>query len=476
MPTSDHAPQPADPTLADAIRTAVSARFAASLEDLEALVRIPSVSWDGFDPSAVDRSADAVAALFRDTALFDTVEVVRHTVGDYQGRPAVVGRRPARNGRPTILLYAHHDVQPEGSADAWATPPYEPTRAGDRLFGRGAADDKAGVVLHLASLRALVDAVGPDPDIGIALFIEGEEEFGSGSFGAILDAHGDLLAADAVIVADSDNWDEHTPAITVGLRGGGSLNVTVSTLDHPVHSGGYGGAVPDAMIAAIRMLDSLWTADGEVAVAGLAEEDFDYPDYGDDRLREESGLLPGVSPIGGGHILSRLWAKPSITVTGADLPSVAHASNTLLSSVRFRVSVRIAPSQDPIAAHRAVAEHLRAHTPFGARVEIDGDSFSPGYRADAGGWATALLTASLGEGWGHPTELIGIGGSIPFINDLLARFPDTQVLITGVEDADSRAHSPNESLLIPTFEKAIVGEALFLASANSATAEELATN
>lgn len=464
---------PDDASRTEAVRAAVDAGFDATLADLNDLVRIPSVSWDGFDLSQVDRSAEAVADLLRATGLFPEVTVVSHQVGDYQGRPAIVARRSPKNGRPTILLYAHHDVQPEGPDELWNTPPYEPTLKGDRLYGRGTADDKAGVMLHVASLRALTAVAGPDPDLGIALFIEGEEEFGSGSFGAILAAHTETLRADAVIVADSDNWDEDTPAITVGLRGGGAITVKVSTLDHSVHSGSYGGAIPDAPLAAIRLINSLWDANGEVAVPGLTEDTFDYPDYDEARLREESGLLPGVTPVGTGHILSRSWAKPSITVTGTDLPSLQNASNTALASARFKLSVRIAPSQDPAAAQRAIIEHLRAHAPFGAHLEFETEDLNPGYKADASGWAAELLGEAMADGWRHDAAFIGVGGSIPFINDLMATFPHTHVLVTGVEDADCRAHSPNESLLIPTFRKAIASQALFLARANGATLEEL---
>ena len=457
---------PAAPSNLEATLTAVDAGFDRALTELKDLVRIPSVSWDGFDQAHVEASAQAVADLFNATGLFPEVSVVRHKVGDYQGRPAIIARRPARGNKPTVLLYAHHDVQPEGDLALWDTPPYEPTTRGDRLFGRGAADDKAGVVLHLASLRALLEVAGPDPDLGIALFIEGEEEFGSESFGAILAAHADVLRADAVIVADSDNWTGETPSITVGLRGNAAVVVTVSTLDHAVHSGMFGGAIPDAPLAAIKLINSLWDEHGAVAVPGLVHEHFDYPDYNEDRLREESGLLPGVSTVGEGHILSRMWAKPAITVTGSDLPSLINASNTALPRVRFKLSVRIAPSQDPAAAAQAIREHLERNAPFGAKVELEFEGPNPGYMAKLDGWAATLLTDAMTETWPNPPLHTGIGGSIPFINELVDTFPDIQVLVTGVEDADSRAHSPNESLLLSMFKRAIASQALFLARAN----------
>ncbi len=449
-----------------AVTAEVEQHFDDWITTLSDLVGIPSVSWDTFDLSRVNDSAEAVRSLFASTGLFDSIRIVQEDVGDYNGRPAVLARREAKNGRPTILLYAHHDVQPPGDDELWDSPPFEPTRRGDRLFGRGAADDKAGVMLHLASLQVLAKTLGDSFDLGIALFIEGEEEFGSGSFTAILERHADTLAADALIVADSSNWDETTPALTVGLRGNVTFPLTVRTLEHALHSGMHGGAVPDAFMAATRLVNTLWTDDGSVAVAGLLETDFDYPDYDEARLRAESHLLPTSEAIGSGHILSRTWAKPAITVTGIDAPSVAQASNTLLPSVTLRLSVRLAPGQDPHEAFAAVEKHLHEHTPFGATVTLGSADFGSGFTAATDRWATPLMLTAMERGWGKAPLSIGVGGSIPFITDLVRTFPDAQVLVTGVEDADSRAHSPNESLLLSAYRKAVIAQTLFLISAD----------
>src|SRR6185312_12839342 len=209
------------------------------------------------------------------------------------GQPAVLATRAAKNGRPTILLYAHHDVQPPGADADWQSPPFEPTVRGDRIYGRGAADDKAGVVAHLAAIRAFIATVGPDFDLGLALFIEGEEEFGSRSFKNFLTEHRNQLAADVIVVADSDNWDIDTPALTVGLRGNVTFKLRISTLAHASHSGMFGGAAPDAMLAATRLLATLHAEDGSVAVAGLTSREADTPEYSEDKLREEAALLPG---------------------------------------------------------------------------------------------------------------------------------------------------------------------------------------
>jgi acetylornithine deacetylase/succinyl-diaminopimelate desuccinylase-like protein len=315
---------------------------------------------------------------------------------------------------------------------------------------------------HVAAIRALVEAEGDDLDLGLAVFIEGEEEAGSRSFSDFLAKHHDALAADVIVVADSDNWDVDTPSITIALRGNVTFRLTVRTLDHASHSGMFGGAVPDAMMAAVRLLDSLWDQDGSVAVAGLASTEMETPEYDDARLAEEAALLPGVSPVGTGPILTRLWAQPSITVTGIDAPSVANASNTLLPEVSVRISARIAPGQTAADAYRALEAHVQGHRPFGAHVEIsDVDQGDP-FLVDTTGWAMAEATAAMTAGWGRAPVQAGIGGSIPFIADLVEAFPSAQILVTGVEDPDTRAHSPNESQHLGVLQRAILSEAVLL--------------
>jgi acetylornithine deacetylase/succinyl-diaminopimelate desuccinylase-like protein len=439
-----------------------------TIADLSRLVRIPSVSWAAFDPTHVSESADAVAGLVRGLGVFDSVEVSRATIGDTQtlGQPAVLATRAARNGRPTILLYAHHDVQPPGHDEDWESSPFEPTVRGDRLYGRGAADDKAGVLSHIAAIRALVETVGSDFDLGLAVFIEGEEEFGSRSFSNFLAQHRRELAADVIVVADSDNWDIHTPALTVGLRGNVTFRLTVRTLEHASHSGMYGGAVPDAMLATIRLLATLHTEDGSVAVEGLTSRESHTPEYSEEKLRHEAGLVEGVTSIGSGPILGRIWSKPAITVTGIDAPTVANASNTLAPVVSVRISARIAPGQPSGEAFAALEKHLLANAPFGARIEIDDVDQGNGFLVDTSGWAVSEVKAAMAEAWAADVVEMGVGGSIPFIAELVSVFPAAQILVTGVEDPGTRAHSPNESLHLGVFQRAILSEALLLARLN----------
>ncbi|MBW4043125.1 MAG: M20/M25/M40 family metallo-hydrolase [Acidobacteria bacterium] len=449
---------------------AVTAGFPAALGALGRLVRIPSIAFPGFPDEPLVTSAEAVAQLLRDTGAFELVEVRRSDYrtedGSATGSPAVVARRPAAPGRPTVLLYAHHDVQPAGRDELWDTPPFEPTLRGGRLHGRGASDDKAGVITHVAAVTAASHALGDDLGVGIAVFVEGEEEAGSRSFDAFLAEHHSVLEADVIVVADSDNVSTTVPALTSSLRGNVTATLEIATLDHASHSGMFGGAAPDAVLASVRLLDTLWDEDGAVAVAGLesAVPPADGPTGpSDEQLVADAALLPGVRSIGRGSVAERLWYGPSITVTGIDVTDVVNASNTLLPSVRVRVSCRVAPGQDAGEAFAALERHLRAHAPFGAHLAVTDVDLGQPFLVDQSGWAARAARSALADGWGAEPELTGIGGSIPFISTLTERFPTAQILITGIEDPDTRAHSPNESQDLGVLRKAIAAEALLLA-------------
>lgn len=452
------------------MRTAALAGVPAALADLGALVRIPSIAWPAFDQAPLQRSAEAIAALLRGLDFFERVEVTDAAIPgtDERGRPAVLATRAARNGRPTVLLYAHHDVQPPGDDELWDSPPFEPTVRDGRLYGRGAADDKAGIMAHIAALRALTETAA-DVDLGVAVFFEGEEEYGSRSFAAFLADHTDALRADAIVVADSGNWDERTPALTVSLRGNARFTLGIRTLAHASHSGMFGGAVPDAMMAAVTLLATLWSDEGDVAVEGLLERDAETPPYTEETLRSEAGLLDGVRPAGTGSILGRIWNKPSITITGIDATSVAAASNTLAPSTSVVISARVAPGQSAQDAYDAIEAHLRARAPFGAELTFSDVDLGDPFLVDTGGWAVDDVRAAFRGGYEVDPVDIGVGGSIPFIADLVREFPDAQILVTGVEDPHSRAHSPNESLHLETFRKAVVSEALLLARLDART-------
>lgn len=448
------------------VKEKIDAAFPVAIANLGDLVRIPGIAWDAFDAQQLELSAEAVAALFRETGIFELVEIRRAEANGKVGAPAVVARREARNGRPQVLLYAHHDVQPPGDLSVWNTPEFQPTLIDGRIFGRGAADDKAGIVTHLTAIKTLVETLGNDFEVGVSIFIEGEEEAGSPTFRNFLEANRDVLAADVIIVADSANWTTTIPALTTTLRGLVSQVIEVQTLDHAVHSGMFGGAVPDAMTATLRLLASLHDEAGDVAVEGLHSSKAADLDFTEEQLRIDSGLLDGVSAIGTGSILDRIWTKPSITVIGIDAMSVAMSSNTLLPSVKAKISMRIAPGQEPKDALALLRAHLESHVPFGAKLSYGEVELGKPFEANAAGWAKKLAEASLSAAFGNESVDIGIGGSIPFIADLLEVFPSAQILVTGVEDADSRAHSPNESVHVDTLRGAMVAESLFLIKGN----------
>jgi acetylornithine deacetylase/succinyl-diaminopimelate desuccinylase-like protein len=460
-----------EPDLSSKVRDEVDKDFSQRVATLGKLVRIPGIAWEAFDEADLERSAEAVAELFRASGVFDEVEIKRSVVDGKPGAPAILASRPAKNGRPHVLLYAHHDVQPPGDDSQWLTPAFEPTAKDGRIYGRGAADDKAGVVAHLTAIETLKAIAGDDFDLGISVFIEGEEEAGSRTFRAFLDENKDKLAADVIIVADSMNWSPEVPALTVSLRGMVSQEFTIRTMEHAVHSGMFGGAVPDAILPMVKVLASLHDDKGNVAIKGLSTYKFDDLPYTDENLRADSSLLPQVSQIGDGGIMDRIWGKPALTIIGIDVPSVAMSSNTLLPTASAKLSLRIAPGQDPDEALALLRAHLTENVPFGAVLELGAVETGKPFMADTSGWAQELAQNSLEAAFGNPMVEIGIGGSIPFIADLTEVFPNAQILVTGVEDADSRAHSPNESVHLEGLKNAMVAEALFLILGNNLQSE-----
>jgi acetylornithine deacetylase/succinyl-diaminopimelate desuccinylase-like protein len=425
--------------------------------DLEDLVRIESVWADPARRSEVQRSAEAVSKLLSDAG-FGDVRIVAEG-----GAPAVIAHHPAPAGAPTVLLYAHHDVQPEGDPDQWNTAPFEPTERDGRLYGRGTADDKAGIATHLAAFRAH----DGNPPVGVTVFVEGEEESGSPSLSRLLSTHRDALAADVIVIADSDNWSTDIPSLTVSLRGLADCVVEVATLDHGLHSGMWGGVVPDALTVLVRLLASLHDDNGNVAIEGLHESDAAPVDYTPERVRADTGLLDGVREIGSGSVAQRLWAKPAVTVIGIDTTPVARSSNTLIPRARAKISMRVAPGGYAAAHLAALTRHLQSHAPWGAQVTVTPGDLGEPYAIDATGPVYEAARQAFREAWGHEAVDTGVGGSIPFIAEFAAAFPAAKILVTGVEDPDTQAHSINESLHLGVLERAATAEALLLARLGS---------
>jgi cysteinylglycine-S-conjugate dipeptidase len=442
--------------MSDQIRAAVQSVLPGIRSDLEDLVRIESVSADPARAQEVQRSAEAVAELFR-AEKFETVDIV--SAREDGGAPAVIAHKAGPEGAPTVLLYAHHDVQPENDHAEWDSPPFEPTERGDRLYGRGAADDKAGIAAHLGALRVF----GDDVPVSVTMFVEGEEEVGSDSLPALLQEHQERLRADVIVIADSGNWDIGVPALTTSLRGLVRADIEVRTLTHAVHSGMWGGLVPDALITLSRLIAGLHDDAGNVAVAGLHSGPAADVEYPEDRLRAESGAAPGIEWIGDGSVVERLWTRPSLSITGLDAPKVDGASNTLVPTARAKISMRIAPGDTTENGLACLRRHLEARVPWGAELTFTVVDTGEATQIDATGPAYDAARAAFTEAWDgtEPVDM-GVGGSIPFIAEFLEAFPEASVLVTGVEDPDTRAHGANEGLHLAEFERVVLAEALLL--------------
>lgn len=425
--------------------------------DLKRLVRIPSVWADPEYVADTEECAAAVAELARELGP-ETLHVLRSEGGG----PAVIARWPAPPGQPTILLYAHHDVQPSGGDERWTSDPFEPTERDGRLYGRGTADDKAGVMTHLAAIRAF----GGEPPVGVTLFVEGEEESGSPTLPDLLHEHHDLLAADIIVIADSANPAVDVPAVTTTLRGAVDVVVEVAMLTGPTHSGFHGGPVGDALTALCHMLSSLHDKDGEVAVAGLRSTigaDASVLTTSEKEFRSEAGLLEGTELLGSGTLPERLWHKPAIAVLGIDAPEVEGSANVLVPQARARVGMRIAPDEEAIAARDRLADHLRGHVPWGAHVSVSpGVGVGEPVRLNTKGEVYRIAKRVLADAYGNPTVETGIGASIPFITEFSRAFPDATVLVTGVGDPASRWHGIDESLSLEMFHKGILAEVFML--------------
>jgi acetylornithine deacetylase/succinyl-diaminopimelate desuccinylase-like protein len=421
--------------------------------ELERLVRIPSVSADGYDPSEVRRSAEASAEILAAAGLRDA------RLLEIDGaHPAVFGEAQGPDGSPTVLLYAHHDVQPTGPEHLWDTDPFEPVEKEGRLYGRGTSDDKCGVAMHAAILRAF----GGRPPVAVKVLIEGEEEIGSAHLAAFLSEYGDALEADVVVVADSGVWKVGVPGITTSLRGLVDCVVEVRTLDHAVHSGMYGGPVVDAVTALSRLVATLHDDRGNVAIAGLATGPEPPVDHTEEEYRAEAGVTEGVHLVGEGGITERLWMKPSVGVLGLDAPSVQNATNQLIPSARAKISLRLAPGDDPERAMEALVGHLESNAPWGARVTVTRGAGGRPFQLRADGQAFDAARRAFKEVWGTDPVEMGTGGSIPLVAALADRYPDAQILLTGAADPDCRAHSENESVDLGELERSVAGEALLL--------------
>lgn len=437
--------------LADARRDA--ARLMPEMvAELRALVQHPSISLDGYPRRAVEAAGVAVTELmarsgFSGARLIDVPG----------GVPAVYADVPGPAGTPTVLFYAHFDVQPAPDGSGWESDPWAITERGGRLFGRGAADDKSGVILHAATMR-LFDGV---PPVGIKLIIEGEEEADS-RLERLLATRPELFRADVVVSADNGNLVTGKPVLETTLRGDASCLVEVQTLERAVHSGLFGGAAPDALVALIHVLGGLWAEDGATIVPGLRRSDWQGEAMPEDLFRAMAGVRPGVSLAGSGTIASRLWSQPSVTVLGLDVAPVARAANILAPTARAKLGLRVAPDADVVAELDAVMACLRSRAPAWADVVVTPGKVTTGFVAPKGGRADRAARSALRDAFGVEPADIGCGGGIPLMGALQIALPRAEFVLWGAQDLAANAHGPNESVDPLEIERMIVSQALFL--------------
>jgi len=445
-------------TAAD-VRAAAEAAFDDVRPELEAHIRTPSVSAQGFDPDLVRSSAEQTAqGLMR--AEFKGVRLLEVDAA----HPAVIGHAPGPEGSPTVLLYAHHDVQPAGPRKLWDSPPFEPTERDGRLYGRGAADNKAGIAIHAAALRAWEGR----PPVGVTVLVEGEEEVGSPHLAAFLARYGERLRADVIVFADCASWRVGRPALTTSLRGILDCTVEVRTLDHAVHSGRYGGLAPDALTTLCRLLATLHRRNGTVAVRGLRNCRIRSLDVDKTDLRQAAGLRPGVRMLGRGSLTGRLWGKPAVSVLRIDTGPDAEFAHRLVPAARAELSIRLAPGDDTRRALRAIEEHLRRHAPWGAEVTVTVTKEGQPVRIATAGPAYQAFRRACIDTWGQPPVEPGSGGSLPLVAALARTYPNAALLLTGAEDPGSMAHAENESVDLGDLRNCCVSEALLLGHLGSA--------
>ncbi|MFI0874719.1 dipeptidase [Streptomyces sp. CS149] len=427
-------------------------------EELAELVAFQSVA----DPAVFPRSecegaanwvADALRAEgFTDVALLDTPD----------GTQSVYGYLPGPAGAPTVLLYAHYDVQPPLDESAWISPPFELTERDGRWYGRGAADCKGGFIMHLLALRAL-KADGGVP-VSVKVIAEGSEEQGTGGLERYAEAHPELLRADTIVIGDTGNFRVGLPTVTATLRGMTMLRVQLDTLEGNLHSGQFGGAAPDALAAMIQLLASLRAEDGTTTVDGLTgDADWDGIQYPEAEFRQDAKVLDGVELIGTGTVADRIWARPAVTVIGIDCPAVVGATPSVQASARAQISLRVPPGHDAAEATKLLTAHLESRAPWGARVKVEQVGQGQPFRADMSSPAYQAMADAMRDAYpGQEMQSSGMGGSIPLCNTLAGLYPEAEILLIGLSEPEAQIHAVNESVSPEELERMSVAEALFL--------------
>ncbi len=435
------------------IRQSVHQTMPTAIDNLKQLVSIPSIAKQGYPREQVLEAARITETQLKAVG-FQQVHQLEELAGGY---PAVYGEIEGPPGTPTVLLYAHYDVQPSGQAQGWDSPPFEPTERNGRLYGRGAADDKSGIVAHIATIQAFKGK----PPVGIKIIVEGDEEFGS-SLKTYIPQHLDLFKADVIIIGDHGNITVGQPTLTTTLRGVATLTVEVRTLTDQVHNGVFGGPVPDALIALCQIIATFHDKNGNIQISGLEPGHWQGADIPEEEFRRAANLLPNVDLIGDSSISAQLWAGYAINVIGLDAPAIKGASNSLIDTARARINLRVPPDQSAERALALLIQHLKSVTLWHTRVAISDSHASNGFVAKTDGTAYTAAHQALREAYNKDTQIIGDGASIPLTNVLGEQFPQAEIIIWGAEDLAARIHGPNESVDLEELERVILTQALFL--------------
>lgn len=441
--------------MSDDLRTTVSDLMPQALEDLQRLVAYRSVADERIEPrSECVAAAEDVAALFTDVGIEGVTSIETS-----DGSLAVLGHTPGPPGSPTVLLYSHYDVQPAGDPAAWADSPWQLTESDGRLYARGAADCKGNLVMLLTALRAL-----PKPwPVGIRMVCDGSEEMSTGGLERLVEERPELFAADLMLIADSGNIEAGVPTATITLRGTGSVEVAVQTLDGPVHSGMFGGAAPDALQALITILASLRDAKGDTVIAGLTSDGvWEGADYPEERFRRDAGVVEGAPLLGSGSVADALWARPAATVLAIDAPPVAQATAAIQGSARALVNLRVPPGVDAAEAQRLLIAHLEGAAPWGVEVTVTPRTLGQPFTGRTDGPGFQALATAMEAAFGVPLTTVGQGGAIPLCSRLHEAHPEAEILLFGVEEPACRIHSPGESVSPAEIERTAHGLALLL--------------
>ncbi len=431
------------------------------LEELKSVIRIKSISAPGFDRTEVNNCANAVAHSLREIGM-DNVELLELP----NVHPYVFGEWLGKKDAPTVLLYAHYDVQPTGDTKRWNTDPFSPETIENRLYGRGSADDKAGVYAHISALACYLKTSNELP-LNVKVVFEGEEETGSEHLTQFLEKYKDRLAADFMILTDTENYDIGIPGITTRLRGLVSVDVVVSVLKQPVHSGGFGGPLPDAIQSLAKIIAKLTDDNGKMLIPGIyddvekisneTKDQIKKLPFNEEDFKRKSCVLDGVALTGEKDFSphEQIWFRPSLSVNAIQASSREQVSNIIVDSAWCRLGIRTVPNMDSHKVLKQLSEFIYKHTPKGVLTEVIPEHAVSWWRTETKNKAFRAAKEAMLKSFGHEAVFMGCGGSIGFVEPFSNALGGAPALLIGVEDPFTNAHSWNESLYLPDWRKCI---------------------